>query len=473
MKIKLTNPGIISRLDQDIADYLSPFGYRLTSSPRDSSDVCTAVLSVPLFLETEPVKTLYIYNHDEDLIPTIGPLIRTYLRLSDSKIHPQRLRVVVDCMFVIKRRNTPNDHIEYVAAKRMAHHIHMIVRNSMGSALCLEVVIVLPLYEKNSTENVHLPIQAVKNVMHENIDACYPSIFLRKRGSGAFLNVTSDNKTLYLHVNTRMCTVRHQPKLFRWLHEPTSPETGELEQYIKANANVKKMDSASQNPAVIACIEKVANLHRILMLCYDYDKYNLESYCTNENTCLLLLRIVVVLPTNTRNSNASSDQSAQKRNQRTKKSFLEHYEAAIEHFHSVVFENVVDKYNFYRPKMVFEDEIETILRASSNKISGEHSMRSSIVGIDLHARALTLCGDYNIFKGCNDLQMQPENVTTPTYHAIQQLRRANAIVFGYESTGIPDCVQLYLNAWIQIPCRSSINVVASMSIIFDSLFGEE
>ncbi|KAL3774520.1 hypothetical protein ACHAW5_003817 [Stephanodiscus triporus] len=29
--------------------------------------------------------------------------------------------------------------------ERMAHHVHMLVRNSMGSALCLDLVVVLPL----------------------------------------------------------------------------------------------------------------------------------------------------------------------------------------------------------------------------------------------------------------------------------------------------------------------------------------
>jgi hypothetical protein len=52
-EITLTNPGIISRLHQDIIDYLSPFGYRLRFSTKSSPskggiNPVTAVLTVPL-----------------------------------------------------------------------------------------------------------------------------------------------------------------------------------------------------------------------------------------------------------------------------------------------------------------------------------------------------------------------------------------------------------------------------------------
>ena len=80
------------------------------------------------------------------------------------------------------------------------------------------------------------------------------------------------------------------------------------------------------------------------------------------------------------------------------------------------------------------------------------SRLQSIVGIDLHPSALTLEGN------------------TSTSPALHKLKNADAIVFGYESTGIPDVLTKPLNDWVQIPSRSSINVVAAMSIIFDALF---
>ena len=52
------------------------------------------------------------------------------------------------------------------------------------------------------------------------------------------------------------------------------------------------------------------------------------------------------------------------------------------------------------------------------------------------------------------------------------MKDANAILFGYESSGIPqEIANKLLNSWIQIPSRSSINVVAAMSIILDALLG--
>ena len=50
------------------------------------------------------------------------------------------------------------------------------------------------------------------------------------------------------------------------------------------------------------------------------------------------------------------------------------------------------------------------------------------------------------------------------------MRDADVILFGYESTGIPSNIADELvNSWVQIPSRSSINVVAAMSIVFDAL----
>ncbi|KAL3783417.1 hypothetical protein HJC23_002844 [Cyclotella cryptica] len=240
-KITLTNPGIISRLHQDIIDYLSPFGYLLTFSTKSSSsndcvNAATAVLTVPLLSNSGPIKTLHIYNHEENLIPTIGPLIRTYLRLSDAHLPPKKLRAIVDCQFVIHSKDKTSDNLEHAVAKRMAHHIHMLIRNSMGSALCLDLVVILPGY---SCENRSLSTLAITNAMENNSDTCYPCVTMLERKSVDFIdtsdslktldnniercNLTQNGNTLHLHIRSRMCTVRHQPTLFRWLYTSSSP----------------------------------------------------------------------------------------------------------------------------------------------------------------------------------------------------------------------------------------------------------
>ena len=478
IQILLTNQGIISRLDQDINDYLTSFGYCLKYSDDNGG---TATLTIPQLLpDTTPIKTLHIYIHVEDLIPTIGPLIRTYLRLSDGKLHPKKLRAIVDCRFSIRCKDTSdkNTLCEETAAKKMAHHIHMIIRNSMGSALCLDFVVNLPLY---SNEDRPLSIHQVKNAMESNIDTCYPCMMLKEHVLYESDSAINNGTTLHIHVNSRMCTVRQQPNLFRWL---STPSTG-LEFNCRENGNNESMQPMVRRPMnypiiIVACIEKVANLHRILMLCYDYDKDRLMDELDDASKAsLLLLNVVVIMPRDTHENNDVSNvnpntipgNNAQKK-KRTRKTILEYFEEAIKHFHSVVFVKK-QQYDFYRPKkLIYEDEsVEEILNYRSIDRSIDDIASPTILGIDLHPNALTLCGDYRMYTNLyHSIRQQSEYESQPTYNALQQLINADAIVFGYESTGIPDCIQPHLNAWVQIPCRSSINVVASMSIIFDALF---
>ena len=80
----------------------------------------------------------------------------------------------------------------------------------------------------------------------------------------------------------------------------------------------------------------------------------------------------------------------------------------------------------------------------------DHSQDTALVGIDLHPDAATLSCD----RSCP---------------AADSMRSAGAVVFGYESSGLPPSLARAVGGWVQIPSRSSINVVASMSIIFDAL----
>ncbi|KAL3809236.1 hypothetical protein ACHAXA_005284 [Cyclostephanos tholiformis] len=99
------------------------------------------------------------------------------------------------------------------------------------------------------------------------------------------------------------------------------------------------------------------------------------------------------------------------------------------------------------------------LRPKSRTPPQQSSPRSSFaVGIDLHPTALTLEGSYNA-------------MTSPISPALRAIWGAGAIVFGYESSGIPGVIADTLDSWVQIPSRSSINVVAAMSIVLDALFG--
>ena len=219
-------------------------------------------------------------------------------------------------------------------------------------------------------------------------------------------------------------------------------------------------------PLIVACIEKVANLHRILMLCHDYDRSNRSNSIIANDGCFqsenggssqssVISNVIVILPNN------SGEQKVKT---------LREFDKAVDHFHNVMI--VLEKDHGhgysrrYRPTLIHEDHAaEKItdmieLRRSSNK-SPKQPNQPSIAGIDLHPDALTLHGDYASTATRN-------KASSP---ALRMIRDADAIVFGYESEGIPDSIAGELNGWVQIPSRSSINVVAAMSIVFDAVMG--
>lgn len=544
----LTNPGIIDRLEQDITDYLSPFGFRLErqrqlkdgavdNSRGGSTSTATALLAIPCLpysyapgnetsvdndndfgmdgeiITVGPIGTLHLHIHQESLLPTVGPLLRTFLRLSPHHISPLKLRAVIHCEFTLdalekidkmnaeQRRNQLNKQ-EELSARRMAHHVHMLVRNSMGSALCLELVANLPCYwrrklESNSVKSVTtkskvpISVDSVSSAMRDNPDACYPSVQLVQQGPNCdngdeSESIISGSRSIHLDVNTRMCTVRHQPLIFRWLHSLQYP----MENNIDDGLSKESMNSSSSQhattypehpesifksmPLIVACIEKVGNLHRILMLCHDYDKIHQSesngSSAEEEDDdrqslgSTLLSHVIVIIP------NEPIEEEERKNGKPGRGNTLSEFENAIDHFHEVIIDP--DKSNGHnhnqkcRPTFVCEEhaaeEISKIIKQRQlNSTQGKPPSGisgPSVVGIDLHPDALTLNGDYAI----------PDQTISL---ALSAMRNADAIVFGYESTGIPEQISNELNSWVQIPSRSSINVVAAMSIVLDALLG--
>jgi len=453
----LTNPGIIDRLEQDITDYLSPFGFSIERQEidetvsLDANNKCNnnsrsrAVLTSPSLPDDGPIYTLHLHIHNESLISTIGPLLRTYLRLSSPSISPIKLRSILHCNFTLdpipkytKMNTTQQNQVlkqqEELSAKKIIQYIHMIIRNSMGSALCIDLMFILPCYwnrrvdsttDESSRSRVSISTESVRIAMQNNPDACYPSVQLVEQSSEN--NMDRDNDTcLHLDVKTRMCTVRHQPLLFRWLSTLDGSITNDQRDTL--NEIQPQPHDRETTPLIVACIEKVANLHRILMLLHDYDKIEDEDESSS-----LFSRVVIVLP-----------------NGIEKDKTLSEFNDAIDNFHKVIIDQQESHGRMYRPTLVYEDQ--AIEKISSMINTTPPSDQPSIIGIDLHPDALTFKGDYR---------------THPS-SALQQMRESLAIVFGYESTGIPEVVSRLLNSWVQIPSRSSINVVAAMSIILDA-----
>mmetsp|Transcript_4742 Transcript_4742/g.10441 ORF Transcript_4742/g.10441 Transcript_4742/m.10441 type:complete len:698 (+) Transcript_4742:52-2145(+) len=653
-RVELTNPGIIERIRQDIQDYLSIHGFRLekkgcsgkSTTSDGGNDVDerspdVAILFIPrlpyVYDDSEhhvecqiktltrvgknkvntapviegatndsPLGTLFLHVQEESVLHTVGPLLRTYLRLSSHSINPRRLRAVVDCQFILRKQqkqlqrnmNRLVQSVESTEASRMAHHIHMIIRNSMGSALCVELVIILPFYrdevdfhlidediingpECSSKSSTLVPTskKAVQIAMENNPDACYPSVQLVERKDGIYNsnntsvidigntngyweNVTetySVSSTLHLNVSTRMCTVRHQPLLFHWvtslsLHICLTPfgdkgvEDNHLARSDSSSSTMSEIiqDDEIENrvePLIVACIEKVANLHRILMLCHDYyDEKKMEL-----DACLMQ-NVIVVVPGNgkedgvidesdvecsetsnnissvkksdaTKNENKSGNnpysiQNRKKRGKREKplsprsqhKKLMLEFEEAIDNFHNVIFspDNEIgnkdqnrqrNRDRLYRPTLTFESQAVEVVSSVIRRRRGAmtHITKSSVdlstsssatpslqdlslVGIDLHPKALTLHGRHYYQPNSTICQRQAKPAENQNQQqqtkcrALRMMRRSDAIVFGYESTGIPKALSEVLSGWVEIPSRSSINVVAAMSIVMDALF---
>ena len=116
-----------------------------------------------------------------------------------------------------------------------------------------------------------------------------------------------------------------------------------------------------------------------------------------------------------------------------------------------------DRENCIRPILVYEAEAARIISelVIQRQTTCSTQALPRFVGIDLHPDAHTLVGDYA--------------TASPTSPALQTVRDADVILFGYESTGIPNNIAQLVNSWVQIPSRSSINVVAAMSIVLDAL----
>ena len=492
----LTNPGIIDRLEQDIQDYLHEFGFSIQREERNSNNHQAAsegddraVLYIPTLPshttsnyntnngdQATPIGTLRLHIKDETLLPTVGPLLRTLLRLAVS-IPPQQLRAILYCDFILDplhklskmstlQQRQQLEQQEEIASRKMVNAIHMLVRNSMGSALFLDMIVMLPCYwrrkvrgEYNShiinninninnnnmyeKESVPISTVTVKQAMENNPDAAnYPSIHLtqhNQRLDNEVLNSDTSSSSIELDVSTRMCTVKHQPILFRWVNQICC--SGRSTQ-TPSSTTPSSSDNDQHMPLIIACIEKPGNLHRVLMLCHDY------MSCTTK----ALSNLIVVMPNN-------EDRNG---------SLKHRFQGAIDHFRDTILRQENDdscaiNYQDYLPTLMYEDDAVELIQARLQQPSGTDVIlpspdtESTVIGIDLHPTALTLSGS---------------NYTSTILSPAQKtLMNAGAIVFGYESTGIPPNIdERLLKSYVQIPSRSSINLVAAMSIIFDAIF---
>ena len=417
VETKITNPGIADRLEKDVAGF-EQYGF--------SFDATTKVFRAPppqassRSSQSSPASCSNNHQHlwvtipKPALVASVGPFLRTLVRISDG-VDPQTLRVVVSFCW---SEDGDGDGGIASAAARIAHHVHMIVRNSMSAALFLtSLSILLP-------EN--MPVCQVRDAMRENEDVNYPTIALLERRTE---DNNCDKKLLdgnhladakeglpsppvciddYISfdgsgdvsarvlVQTRMCTVRLTPILY-YLARALRNECQVTPRYENKPV-VQMQDQSTPLPLILACVDKVANLFRIIMLARDYKAQH---------------KLVIVV----------RDERIQTRLTAEMTKFI----AGLD------------------PTDDRRDEIPRIETINGTVALLEKECSGEIVAVDLHPDALTL-------DEMND-------------GALSALRSAGAVIWGFEKDGIPDVIDSMAECYVQVRCRSSLNLVAAMSVV--------
>ena len=470
----ISNPGIADRLEQDVTGF-SKHGFsfqRHKSSngggilsyrpPPTTTSSSTSVLpsSASLTIRVETTSKNVVA-----LLSSIGPWLRTLVRLCVDPLSPQLLRVAV---VVVSVDDEVDDRL--LKARSVAHGIHMLVRNSMGGALFLNnLTIVLP-------KNLSKP--SVMNWMSRNKDGCYeyPSIRLTEvqstqtptllrpfeidlglvtpASSTSSLSVAPPLATMPLSpttclrgfdpsrqylamtVATRMCTVRLMPVVYHLVN------TLLLEQQHSRSIFQEIEPALSQelghSKIMVVCLEKISNLYRVLMLIRDYTfqgKYLQQQH-----------RLVVVV----------KDATTATEFQKAANKFLRETNHDL-----LLLTDVVDVPNA-------KSVIRRLCRRHDGNKNGA-TIGAHLVAIDLHPNAISL----------------HDTIAVPI------LQKATILVWGFESDGIPSCLLHALNdggdddddefdensknnntiQHVQIPSRTSVNVIAAVSILFHVVFG--
>uniref|UniRef100_A0A7S0C7P6 Uncharacterized protein n=1 Tax=Proboscia inermis TaxID=420281 RepID=A0A7S0C7P6_9STRA len=286
----ITNPGMIDRLEQDISEY-ERFGFAFTRVTGTGTTSQSALFHRTEGIPTPTLATLWLSVSDQSLAASVGPFLRTLVRICD--INPRSLRVYVSFDWAIVEA-TPVD-----IPRRIGHEIHMMIRNSMASALFLDLHVILPMT---------LSQRCVVESMTDGADGgcyAYPTVMIHERtddmdsllDSQRFVwkqtcnllpldcleGIRLEEEHIYLAITTRMCTVRFTPVLFhlsnllrtrtrgRLTSKHVEPMPPRVPPSATPTASLMYTPPLSDTwPVLLVCVEKLANLFRVVVLCHDY-----------------------------------------------------------------------------------------------------------------------------------------------------------------------------------------------------------
>ena len=430
----ITNPGIAARIEEDVVSF-ERYGFRFQPPGTLHYAPISSGVRFGSVIESDRVNDVGDYQVDcsggtpvsppchlwvgvpaPSFVPTVGPYLRTLVRITEG-IDPTALRVTVDLDWDSAPRTVAgcrdlDGASDHHSPERIAHHVHMLVRNSMGAALFLTSLSVL--LPRGATAD------QVRGVMARNKHVNYPSVQLLERGIGQHAialegeirpsdegrsvppiavetYLGEDNRSARISIRSRMCTVRLTPVLYHLARALR----GEID--LTNKVALVPSDSQQPLPLFLACVDKPANLYRILMLTRDYRVGH---------------RLVVVVRDVKMRSSLSFET----------KRFLDGLGVCCDEEGG-------------RPRVETIDDTVGLLELKSD---------TAVVAVDLHSEALTLDGDAAL--------IEPDP-------ALQLIRQAGAVIWGFEKDGIPSRLDEVSVGYVQVVCRSSLNLVAAMSTV--------
>jgi hypothetical protein len=513
----IMNPGIGERLEKDISCYES-YGFTFHRDTTCSSNINGDSSSEQnnnnyhgIFHSIDdpiiPSAILYIQVSTVSLIASIGPFVRTLVRLSVHPINPRSLQaiVVIGDVDEKKKKNNKSNNNDDDASRSIAHAIHMLIRNSMGAALFLNLHVMLP----TGTSR-----EKVLEKMKQNDDGCYeyPSVVIHEhendlnssiiRSNGSENNNIMINSKqpfiidlglvqesdgvppsidkplshdclrrfdpvryfLSLQVTTRMCTIRLTPLIYhlsqRLLllgknHDETmtappasssSSSSSEEEEeegtpIILSKSEQEKHHQHQHQPMILVCMEKISNLYRVLMLVRDYG--GIETIGRQ-------LVVVCKLDSTVERFRLEAINFISKNflKQKKKKSSSSHANKNEDEDESLLSSSLS-----YFPRVVsIEEARDLIVKDIINSSCSSSSSFSNVIGFDLHENAITLS------ENNKDAKLILES--------------AGAVILGYESDGIPPPINEIISQYVQIQSRTSVNVVAAFSIVLHTIMAQ-
>jgi hypothetical protein len=396
----LTNSGIVTRLREDVPSY---DGFEIVES-----DGSAVLLRRMLKEEEEEELVLKCSIGDENLLVTIGPFIRALVRLN-TKIDPRRIRVVVDYNVMNDKKR---DDEQILRLRRNV--VHRIVRNSMGSALLLDLVVLVPKWLWSRGRD----IMSEEDIRKEKRDS-YPSVHVLCRENYCFDKTTGfqpktissktcryggivipsntlnsfDPKRMHLDIDikSRTTTFQMTPMLFQ------------LQQ--KSFMTTRTTTSSSMLIKHVVCVEKEPNLHRVVNLFNVYDRLSNLVLCTHDK-------------------------------------FVKRYREVVS-----------------SDMKVYREEKEKVLplvlsiNQAFEYIENVRKLGHEIVAFDLHEKALTLKPSSSLSSLLKNIM----NITATT-------TTTAALCWGFESSGIPSKWIKSKDTRLQIQSRSSLNLASAISI---------